>query len=195
MEFTRRLNGMTNVIKITKTEYYFCVAIYTISIVIGLFVAGHFMFSLVASFVPENYNILSILGDILIVAISLAIDKGVLTELIFTMKFYGLNIKVSDEELFLYTDNKKCRIPLNKNVNTMFCMFGWLIIWPSENTHEIILIRNSLLGTRFKKLESYFKSKTNFLSLSKEKRKVLKFFHINTFCPLKYVRWPKTMGE
>lgn len=144
------------------------------------------MFSLIAA----NDDILSIISDTLIILISLWTVKLALVDLVSSVKFYGLNIKVSDESIFLYNDKNNCHIPLNKDVRAMYCMLGWLLIWSVEDRHETILIRNSLLTTRYLKLESHFKSKTNYLSSLKEKRKVLKEFQINVFKPLKYVRWP-----
>jgi hypothetical protein len=161
-----------------------------VSIGLSLILVGYFAFSIISSFKTGNAKIIAVLSEVLIVIISLMVGKWLFTELVSAIRFYGSNLKITDNKLLLYTDSKRSEIPLNTDVSVTFCMFGWLIMWRSKNKNDVILIRNSLLGTRYLKLVPYFKSKTNYLSSPEKKREMLKSFHVNRFTPLKYVKWP-----
>jgi hypothetical protein len=180
----------TNEIKITRNEYLYCCVICAMSIGLSIILAGYFALSVISSFKIESHKNIAVLGEILIVVISLMVGKWLFTELVSAIRFYGSNLQITDDKLILYTDNKRCEIPLNTDVSVTFCMFGWLIMWHSENKNEVILIRNSLLGVRYLKLAPTFKSKTNYLSSPLKRREILKLFHINRFRPLMYAKWP-----
>lgn len=186
------MNDTTTLATTKKSESLFRSAMFAISMILGLIIAGKFVLSIIGHLhTDKQTSMLYVCGDILIVLLSLGGTKWALTELVSTIKFYGLNVRVSDDTLVLYTHNKECVIPLNKDVRTMFCMSGWLIIWPSRNKYEIMLIRNSLVETQFSKLELCFKSNTDHATSSEEKKMILDAFKINTFSPLNYIRWPK----
>lgn len=178
-------------IVITKNEYRFSFSVYAILTVLSAILAGNFVVSSFSTFRMEGFNsFLALLSDLLIIIICIMVAKWSFTELVSVIRFFGLNLRITDEKLVLYTSNKKCEILLTKDLNVTFSMFGWLLVWRSGNESTAVLIRNSLYGTRYLKLASYFDLKTNLISSSVEKRRMLKRFHINIFNPLKYIKWP-----
>ena len=179
-------NGI-NELSFKKNEYTYCVAVHvlTIGMCIGLAVR----------FTPPFFLSLKTGGsenivNFFVIIILLVVIKLSFTELVSILRFYGSSMKIENDSLIIYTDRKKCEIPLNKDVNVMFCMMGWLIMWRSENSDKALLIRNILLGSRYLKLEPSFKLKTNYIISSKEKKEVLKDFQISRVRPLKYIKWP-----
>lgn len=176
-----------NEANVTKNEYRYCVVIHIMTMILCVILTIYFSFLLFLSPKGVSYETISIL---FIIAVPIIVAKWSFTEFVSTLRFYGSNIKIVSDSLIIYTDRKCCEIPLNKNVNVMFCMLGWLITWHSEKNRNVLLIRNSLWGLRYLKLEPFFKQKTNFLISSKNKKEILKYFRINRFRPLKYIKWP-----
>jgi hypothetical protein len=121
----------------------------------------------------------------------LLLAKSVFADIVFFVRFYDLRIKLLDDKLILNRDNRECQIPANKDVNVIYCMFGWLIIWTSGDKSNMILLRkNFFLGRTCQELRQYFELNMNYISLKEEKKKILKAFHVNVFNPVKYIKWP-----
>jgi len=144
-------------------------------------------------FLPRRWNVWDILFDFFILLISVMVLKYVFPEIIFILRFYGVKLKQSSSALIFYTNTEEYKIEMTKEVYSMWCMMGYLIIWPSEKGRNIILLRESLIKVgNFSEFESYLKSTTNYLSLAKEKKEILKLFNINILNPLKYIKLPRT---
>ena len=121
----------------------------------------------------------------------LLIAKWGFTNIVFFVRFYCLRVKPLDDEFILSMNNRECRIPVSRGVNVINCMMGWLIIWPSGDKSNIILLRKDFfLGKTYQELRQYFELNMNYISAKKEKKATLKSFHINVFNPLKYIKWP-----
>lgn len=97
-------------------------------------------------------------------------------------------------------------------------MDGWLIVWPSKKSDSIILLPRALLGDTFIQLCIYFRENTHYIpsesiilntkgvshsddrdyyqpnadyeAAYEEERNLLKSLKINTWNPLKYIKWP-----
>ena len=68
-------------------------------------------------------------------------------------------------------------------------MSGWLITWPEDGKHQLLLRKNFLLW-HFKDIDLYIRKNMNVLSEHSEKKKFLKSMRINVYSPWKYVKWP-----
>ena len=99
-------------------------------------------------------------------------------------------------------------------------MGGWLIVWPSKKSDDIILLPRELLVDDFLELCFYFQENTHYIpsqniirhtqfgipvdpyglehyqpnadyaAAYKEEKKLLKSLKINRWIPLKYIKWP-----
>jgi hypothetical protein len=139
--------------------------------------------------------------------------------LISFLRFYNLRIEMLRDKLILRTDTKECEIPMTEDTTVMCCMGGWLIVWPSKKGNGIILLTRGLLGNNFLELCFYFQENANYIPspdiipntkgnslrpynldyyqpnvdyevAKKEEKKLLKSLKINTWIPLKYIKWP-----
>jgi hypothetical protein len=136
------------------------------------------------------------------------------------LRFYNLRIEILRDKLVLRTDTKECEIPMTEDTNVVFCMEGWLIVWPSKKSNGIILLPRALLEDTFLELCFYFRNNTHYIpsqnivrrnkfgtpidlydldylqpnadydSAYEEEKKLLKSLKINTWNPLKYIKWP-----
>jgi hypothetical protein len=146
--------------------------------------------------------------------------KSFFEYLISFLRFYNLRMEILRNKLILRTDTKECEIPMTKDTTVVCCMDGWLILWPSKENQGIILLKRCLLGDNFLELCFYFQENTHYIpsqdiilryrsplplepysldyyqpnadyaAAEKEKKKLLKSLKINTWIPLKYIKWP-----
>jgi len=175
-----------------KTYYNIYLLLYSCVFVLECFLVVYFAYFAIRAIVNiySIKNVLIMLSGFFMSIMFLLTAKSIFTDITAFLRFYGLKIRMLNNKLILYTDIKKCEIPLSKDVDVIFCMMGWLIIWRSENGHVVILIRKSLLGRYCPELLSYFQSNTNYVSSKEGKKKLLKLLQINTFNPLRYIKWP-----
>jgi len=146
---------------------------------------------LIIYFLPKRWKIWDILFEFFILLISIVVVKYILPEIVFILRFYGIKLKVSDNALIFCTGTEEYKIELTKDAYSMWCMMGYLIIWPSKKDPHTILLRESLIKVgNFSEFESYLKSTTNYLSSTKEKKEILKLFSINVLNPLRYIKLP-----
>lgn len=154
--------------------------------VLEIFLAVYFLYR-----VTIAKNIPAILFGFFMTTIFLLTAKAVFTDIVFFVRFYGLGVSLLDDKLILSMDNRECQIPIGKDVNVMYCMVGWLIIWPSGDKNKMILLRKGFfLEKSRRELRQYFEINMNYISAKEEKKKTLKSFHVNVFNPLKYIKWP-----
>ena len=146
--------------------------------------------------------------------------KSFFEYLITFLRFYNLRIEILRDKLILRTDTKEREIPMTEDTIVVYCMNGWLISWPSKKSDGIILLPRFLLGDDFLELCFYFQENANYIpsksiirstrfgipvdpyglehyqpnadyaAAYKEEKKLLKSLKINTWTPLKYIKWP-----
>jgi hypothetical protein len=146
--------------------------------------------------------------------------KLFLEKIITFLRFYNLRIEILRDKLVLRTDTKECEIPMTEDTTVVCCMDGWLIVWPSKKSDGIILLPKVLLLDDFLELCFYFQENTHYIpsqsiiqstrfgnplkpysldyyqpnadyaAAYKEEKKLLKSLKINTWTPLKYIKWP-----
>jgi hypothetical protein len=135
------------------------------------------------------------------------------------LRFHNLRIEILRDKLILRTDTKECEIPMTEDTTVVCCMDGWLIVWPSKKSDGIILLPRALLGGTFLELCFYFQDNTHYIPsrgiivrtkgliedtseldyyqpnadydmAEKEEDELLRSLKINTWNPLKYIKWP-----
>jgi hypothetical protein len=122
--------------------------------------------------------------------------KATFFDIVFYVRFYGLRMNFLDYELVLSVKNREYRIPAGKDTKVIYCMFGYLITWPSGNKTDMILLRKQFfLSTRLRELREYFHRKMKYVSDPIEKKELLKSLHVNVFNPLKYMKFPTGANE
>lgn len=159
--------------------FFMCIAI------LVLFLAVYF-----AYWLTMVNGVLYILLGLSLIGIFLWTAKSAFTDFLSFVRFNGLRIRPLDDALILNIDSKEYRIPIGEDVDVIYCMMGWLIIWPSEDTYDMILLRKELFPKSFQVLGEYFKAKMNYVSAKDEKKKLLESRKINVLKPWKYIRWP-----
>jgi hypothetical protein len=161
-----------------------------------------------------------LMGIVLGIGLLLFLIKYFFECLISFLRFYDLRIEILRDKLILRTDTKECEIPMTEDTKVVYCMDGWLIVWPSKENHGIILLPRFLLLDDFLELCSYFRENTYYIpsqdiipstrfgnplkpysldyyqpnadyeAAYKEEKKLLKSLKINRWIPLKYIKWP-----
>lgn len=157
---------------------------YACHVILFAFLTGYFVYGLTIAQSAQG-----ILLGVFMPPIFLLAAKSGFTELVCFVRFYGLTIKPLDDVLILATDNRECPIPIGENVDVVYCMTGWLIIWPYGDGKDMILLRKSILGKSSRELRDYFREKMNYVS-GQEKNRILKSMKIATYNPVKYLKWP-----
>jgi hypothetical protein len=157
---------------------------YACLVILFAFLTAYFVYSLTIA-----KNAPAILLGVFMPPIFLLAAKSGFTDVVCFVRFYGLRIKPLDDALILTMDNRECRIPTGKDVDVIYCMTGWLIIWPYGDAQDMILLRKAFLGKSCRELRQYFEQKMNYVS-GQGKKRILKSMKIATYNPLKYLRWP-----
>jgi hypothetical protein len=117
--------------------------------------------------------------------------RSFFTDIVCFVRFFGLRINPLDDRLILSMGDKECHIPIGKDTNVMYCMFGWLITWKSGNSNNVLLLRKLLFSqAHWRELRSYFQSNANYIASKEDKKKLLKLLRINVHNPFKYIKWP-----
>ncbi|MCK5000666.1 MAG: hypothetical protein KAS23_14080 [Anaerohalosphaera sp.] len=114
---------------------------------------------------------------------------SMLAEVLSSIKLCGLEFHLQEESLILLKKQEKYNIN-KEDSKVLYCMMGWLIVWPSGEKINVLLLRKGFLGTQSEKLGLYFKSKMNYISSKKERQETLKKLGINRLNPIKYIKWP-----
>jgi hypothetical protein len=162
----------------------------------------------------------TLMGIVFGIGLLLFLIKSFFECLITFLRFCNLRIEILRGKLILRTDTKECEILMTEDTTVVYCMDGWLIVWPSKENHGIILLTRYLLGDDFLEWCSYFQEHTHYIpsqsvirhsrfgfrvdpynleelqpnadydAAYKEEKKLLKSLKINRLIPLKYIKWP-----
>ncbi len=120
--------------------------------------------------------------------IFLMLAKSMFTDLWACIRLCGIHISLHKGGLTIRKGSQELIIDREES-NVLYCMTGWLIIWPSN----MILLRKGFLLWHGKTIIPYFKEKMNYLETTKEKKQLIKSLSINTNNPIRYIKWPDTI--
>lgn len=177
---------MMKEINLSKTYCTVMLLCYGCIFLIDCFLVVYFIYEAI---VIKNAQAVGI--RLFIVIIFLLAAKSFFTDIVCFVRFYGLRINPLDDKLILSMGDRECHIPIGKDTNVMYCMFGWLITWQSEKGNNTLLLRNHLFSVpHWMELRSYFQTNANYISSKEDKKKLLKLLCINVHNPFKYMKWP-----
>ena len=92
----------------------------------------------------------------LMIVVFLSLAKFVLAEFMSFIKFYDIKIILQRDGIKIKKGQYECHIK-NDNSQVVYCMVGWLIIWPSGESKNMILLRKGFLNRYCKKVRQYLK--------------------------------------
>ena len=128
----------------------------------GLFLFCAFFLIMVVIKDNESFST-TLMGIVSGIGLLLWLIKSFFEYLITFLRFNNLRIEILRGKLILRTDTKECEIPMTKDTNLVYCMDGWLIVWPSKKSDGIILLPRCLLGDDFLEWCSYFRENTHYI--------------------------------
>lgn len=124
---------------------------------------------------------------LIITACALCFKFGI-EDLFFILKWREIKVEDSKSEFVIYYNNKEIKIPTGSQTYVLFCMFGWLIIYPvDDSSYKMILLRNFWFTQRISTLYPYFENNFDLIQDKDIKKEMLKRFHVNSLIPLKYL--------
>ncbi|MCK5602831.1 hypothetical protein KAR91_13200 [Candidatus Pacearchaeota archaeon] len=115
--------------------------------------------------------------------------KLILSEIVSCIKLSGLKIIMKKDSLIIGKNDQTYNINKEES-EVLYCMMGWLIVWPSGEKKNLLLLRKLFLGCHCKELRTYLKSNANYLSQKEAKQRIIESLHVSMHDPLKYIRWP-----
>lgn len=178
-------------IEISKVYCVFFSVVYGSLLGLGLVLSIYFAFLTIkvaktAENIPKGF--LGVVFGSLMSIVFLLLAKSMLVEFLSCIRLCGLRIRLLDDGLRISKNSQEYFID-KENSKILYCMMGWLIVWPLEADH-VLLLRKSVLLWNCKILVPYFRETMNYISMREEKKKILKSMNITTYNPLKYVKWP-----
>ncbi len=140
--------------------------------------------------VPESISkgILNLGFGLCLTFIFLLLAKSMFADLWACIRLCGLHITLQKAGLIIRKDSQEHIIDREKS-KVLYCMTGWLIIWPSN----MILLRKGFLLWHGKTIIPHLKEKMNYLSSTKEKKQLIKSLSIKTYNPIRYSKWPENI--
>ena len=136
-----------NEIKFSRFYCNFYLIFYGCLVILHAFLTAYFVYSLT---IAKNAPAI-LLGLFLIIVFVLA-ARSEFIDIVCFVRFCNLTVEPLDDKLILGIDDRECQIPIGKNVDVVYCMMGWLIIWPSGHGNDMILLRKRFLGNSCRQL-------------------------------------------
>ncbi len=188
MNLVRKMNRE---ISLNKTRYILYSIVYGYVFILALSLTIYFVFFIIRVIRTTDNTPKLVLGTLfgcLMIIIFLLLSKTMLVELVSFIKLYGLKFILLKDSLIISKNGQEYCIN-KKDSKVLYCMMGWLIIWPSGKNNNVLLLRKGFLGGYGRELSLYFKSNMNYISAKEKKKELLKSLHVNVFNPLKYIKW------